>query len=141
MKMLLQCERSSDTMGSRFLQVFTTVFMSCRLLLRPRLAGCRPRLICAASCSSMICWAAWRGHRVRRQTLEYRKTKRAHGQTWAIRAGALLGWLQVQVYLHSLLQLNDDTHRSLLRSYLGEDTDDDDDDDFKHTENLACVHT
>ena len=59
MKMLLQWERSSETMGSRFLQVFTTVFMSCRLVLRPRFAGCRPRLIWAASWSSMICCAAW----------------------------------------------------------------------------------
>jgi hypothetical protein len=49
MKTLLQWDKSSDTMGSRFLQVFTTVFMSWRLLFRPRLVGCRPALICAAS--------------------------------------------------------------------------------------------
>ncbi len=59
MKMLLQWDRSSETMGSRFLQVFTTVFMSWRLVLRPRLAGWSPALIWAASCSSMICCAAW----------------------------------------------------------------------------------
>lgn len=59
MKMLLQWERSSETIGSRFLQVFTTVFISWRLVLRPRLAGWSPVLIWAASWSSMICWAAW----------------------------------------------------------------------------------
>ena len=63
MKMLLQWERSSETMGSLFLQVFTTVFMSWRLVLRPRLAGCNPALIWAASWISMICWAAWLGRR------------------------------------------------------------------------------
>lgn len=62
MKMLLQWERSSETIGSRFLQVFTTVFMSCRLVLRPRLAGWSPVLIWAASWSSMICWAACGRH-------------------------------------------------------------------------------
>lgn len=49
MKTLLQCDKSSDTIGSRFLQVFTTVFMSWRLLFLPRLVGCRPAFICAAS--------------------------------------------------------------------------------------------
>lgn len=45
MNTLLQWDRSSDTMGSRFRHVFTTVFMSCRLLFLPRLVGCKPALI------------------------------------------------------------------------------------------------
>ena len=39
-------------------QVLTTAFMSCRLVDRPTFAGWSPVCIDAASCNSMICWAA-----------------------------------------------------------------------------------
>ena len=39
-------------------QVLTTAFMSCRLVDRPTFGGWSPVCIDAASCNSMICWAA-----------------------------------------------------------------------------------
>jgi len=63
--MSLQCDRSSEIIGRRLRHVFTIAFMSCRLESLPMLVGARPWLIWAASCSSIICWAAWNIKRVK----------------------------------------------------------------------------
>ena len=57
--MSLQWDRLSEIMGRRLRHVFTMAFISCSEAERPRFAGCKPWLIWAASCNSIICCAAW----------------------------------------------------------------------------------
>ena len=49
--------------GATDFQVLTMAFMSWTLELRVMLPGCSPWLICMASWSSMICWAACSHHK------------------------------------------------------------------------------